>query len=67
MVINALAAQAKSLPATTVGHFLNTSRNYFCLPAVQHLHGAGESEFLDPPRYRIGRVLLQVPARRAAA
>lgn len=67
MVINALAAQAKSSHTTTVVRFLHTSRNYFCLPAVQHVRCAGEGEFVDPPRYRIGRVPFQVSARRGAA
>ena len=67
MVINALAAQAQSLPANTVGRFLCTSRNYFYLPTVQNQQGAGESEFVDPPRFRFGGASFQAPAKRAAA
>lgn len=52
MVINALAAQAKSSPTHAVGLFLSTSRHYLGLPKVHHQPRVGESEFVDPPRYR---------------
>ena len=52
MVINALAAQANSLPAITVGRFLFTSRTYFGLQPVLDQRRAGAGEFVDPPRYR---------------
>lgn len=59
MVINALATQAKSSPALTVGRFLSTSRTYLGLNPVPDQRGAGEGEFVDPPRYRS---VFQAPA-----
>lgn len=52
MVINALAAKANSSPAFIVGRFLSTSRTYLGLNPVPCRGGAGEGEFVDPPRYR---------------
>ena len=67
MVINALAAQAKSSPADTLGCFIFTSSVYLELPADRHpgrSNRQGASEFIDPPRYRSA---FQAPARRADA
>ena len=63
MVINALAAQAKSSPTHAVGRFRTTSRHYLGLSQVNHQPCVGESEFVDPPRYR--SLDLQ-PVKRAA-
>lgn len=64
MVINALAAQAKSSSALTVGRFLSTSRSYLGLNPVPDQRGAEKGEFVDPPRYS---GVFQGPARRAVA
>jgi hypothetical protein len=64
MVVNALAAQAKSSPALTVGRFLSTSRSYSGLNPVPDQRGAEKGEFVDPPRYRN---IFQETARRTAA
>jgi hypothetical protein len=64
MVINALAAQAKSSPALTVGRFLSTSRSYLGLNPALDQHGAGEGEFVDPLRYRSA---FQAPAKRGVS
>ena len=53
MAINALAAQAKLLPAGVVQRFLSTSSAYLGQPRKRALATSERSEFVDPVRYRI--------------